>query len=360
VISPELRERRQRAAALLPDRKLDALVVFSPANIRYLTGFTGSKGLLLLLPDRAALFTDPRYGLQAREQTDCPVHVARGSLLVALARRARTRRVCRLGVEQAYLSYDEYLALDESLPAAVTMAPVAGMIESLRMIKSPAEIQAIRRSVETASEAFRQVLPLIRPGVSELDLAAEVEYRMRQLGAEKPAFETIVAFGRRSALVHASPTAGKLAAGDPVLIDMGAMRDGYASDMTRVVFTRRPTKAFQRLYRDVLEAQLAAIDRVREGVTASSVDEAARRVLRACGLGRWFVHSTGHGLGLEVHEIPRLGKMDRTLLQAGVAVTVEPGVYLQKLGGIRIEDTLVVTRNGCEILTPTSKELLVI
>jgi Xaa-Pro aminopeptidase len=197
----------------------------------------------------------------------------------------------------------------------------------------------------------------LRPGVKEQDFAAELEYRMRRLGAEKPAFETIVAGGVRSALPHAQPTAAPLRAGDLVVVDMGAFVEGYASDMTRMLFLGRPDAKVKRAYRAVLEAQLAAVDAVRAGVAAGSVDHAARAVLKTHGLDRAFVHATGHGLGLEIHEPPRLGAREKTRLRAGMTITIEPGVYVEGWGGIRIEDTVLVTENGCEILTQTSKAL---
>jgi len=180
---------------------------------------------------------------------------------------------------------------------------------------------------------------------------------MRRLGAEKAAFETIVAMGSRSALPHAQPTARKLANDELLLIDMGACQDGYMSDMTRVLFFGRPSRRLRTMYNAVLKAQLAAIDAVRPGITAAQVDRAARRVLETEGLGKEFVHSTGHGLGLEIHEGPRLGRRDKTKLKPGMAITIEPGAYIRDYGGIRIEDTVLVTKNGCEVLTPTSKEL---
>jgi Xaa-Pro aminopeptidase len=180
---------------------------------------------------------------------------------------------------------------------------------------------------------------------------------MRRAGAEKVAFDTIVATGVRSALPHAQPGSAKLASGDLVVVDMGAMQDGYASDMTRMLFVGQPDAKAKRMYRAVLEAQLAAIAAVRPGITAMHVDRAARRVLKTEGLDRAFTHSTGHGLGLEIHEPPRLGRKEKVRLEPGMAITIEPGVYLEGVGGVRIEDTVVVTQSGCEILTPTSKEL---
>jgi Xaa-Pro aminopeptidase len=228
------------------------------------------------------------------------------------------------------------------------------------MIKSDTEKALIRQSVETNSRAFEQAVSHVREGMPEQELAATLEYRMRRLGAEKPAFETIVAGGARSALPHAQPTADPLRRGGLVVVDMGALQEGYASDMTRMLFLGAPTPKVKRMYRAVLEAQLSAIDAVRAGVSTAQVDRAARRVLKAAGLDRAFVHSTGHGLGLEIHEPPRLAKTDKGRLRAGMAITIEPGVYLENFGGIRIEDTVFVTPTGCEIVTPTSKELRVI
>jgi Xaa-Pro aminopeptidase len=265
--------------------------------------------------------------------------------------------VRRIGYEPARMTCEFYEGLKAKLPLRASLEPVRGWIEEMRMVKSAAELALIRRSVETNSRAFEHVVSRLKSGVSERDLAAELEYRMRRLGAEKPSFETIVAGGERSALPHAQPTAARLASGDLVVVDMGAFQEGYASDMTRMLFVGTPPVKAKRMYRAVLEAQLAAIDAVRAGVSTAAVDAAARRVLKGYGLDRAFTHSTGHGLGLEIHEPPRLGRRDKMRLQTGMAVTIEPGVYVEGYGGIRIEDTVVVTKTGCEILTPTAKTL---
>jgi len=236
---------------------------------------------------------------------------------------------------------------------------VTGLIEALRTIKSPEEVDAIRVSVNLNSKAYERALKLVKPGVKELDLAAEIEYQMKRLGAEGPAFETIVAAGPRSALPHARPTTQAVAANQLLLIDMGACLNGYMSDMTRVVHVGAPGRAARRLYGAVREAQQAGLDHVRAGVKASRVDEAARKALGRYKLEDAFQHSTGHGLGLEIHESPRIGRKVTAPLEAGMVITVEPGAYLEGFGGVRIEDTVLVTENGCEVLTPTPKELLV-
>lgn len=353
----EYSRRRAAAAALLEERRLEALLVSSAANVRYLTGFTGSNGLAVLSKGGAVLFTDPRYQLQAAQETACRVRTPRGSLYEAVAKWLKQKRFRNLGFDPARLTHRDFLAL-RAAPAR--LAPTSGLVEELRMVKSPAEIALIRASVDLASRAFEQTLRLVRPGITELDLAAELDHRMRQLGAERPAFDTLVASGRRTALVHASPTSKKLSRNGLLLIDTGALRAGYCSDMTRTLYLGRPAAVVRKRYAAVLEAQLAAIAAVREGVTAASVDRAARRVLEAHGLEAAFVHACGHGLGLEIHEAPRLGKGQQTRLKAGMAITIEPGVYLQEFGGIRIEDTVLVTAGGCDVLTPASKQFLTV
>jgi Xaa-Pro aminopeptidase len=356
----ELPTRRRQLASQLRDRKLDALIISSPPDIRYLSGFTGSNGLLLVTPDAAHLFTDPRYRIQAAQETDCKVTVTKSPLFAALMKAARGLKVFRIGFEYTRLTCHAFELLRSNLYLGASLEPAPNLVESLRTIKSAAEISLIRRSVLTNSEAFRRALRKLEPGMRECDLAAELDYQMRRLGAEKPAFETVVACGARSALPHARPGASRLARNQLVLIDVGASQDGYASDMTRMAFFGRPAQKVRHLYQAVLEAQLAAICAVRPGARAETVDRAARRILRARKLGRAFVHSTGHGLGLEIHEPPRLGRREKTPLEAGMVITIEPGAYLEGFGGVRIEDTVLVTSTGCEVLTPTSKELLVL
>jgi len=354
----EFDSRRRRLGAEIASRKLDALVVSFAPNVRYLSGFTGSNGLLLLFPNEAILFTDPRYKMQSAQEVDCPVRICSGPILPVVLSIIQRKKVRKVGVEKSRISYESYEILRSKLPLRSSLEPVAGLIETYRMVKSEQELSLIRRSVITNSEAFRKTVARIRTGMRESDLAAELDHQMRRLGAEKPAFETIVAAGARSALPHARPSSTILEGNELLLIDMGATQGGYASDMTRMLFLGRPDRKVKGLYRAVLNAQLAAIDSVRPGVTAAHVDGAARRVLRSEKLDRAFVHSTGHGLGLEIHERPRIGKQEKSRLQTGMAITIEPGTYLEGYGGVRIEDTVLVTERGCEVLTPTSKDLL--
>ena len=345
-------------AARLPGLKADCLLVSSPANVRYLTGFAGSNGIVLLTPSEMHFFTDPRYALTARQDIDAKIHIVKGPMIPGVAAIIKRKRLKKIGFESAWTQYDAYQRLKENLPLGATPVPVGRIIEERRMLKSPSESDTLRRSVNLNSEAYARVLKRIRPGVRELDVAAEIEFQMKMLGAQVPAFDTIVAAGPHSALPHAHPSDHRIGENELLLIDMGASLDGYCSDMTRVVHLGKPPKRIRDMYNAVLEAQLAGIAAVRAGVTAGKVDAVARNVLKKHKLDKAFVHSTGHGLGLEIHESPRLGKNDKTLLAAGMAITVEPGVYIEGLAGIRIEDTVLVTQNGCEVLTPSSKEFI--
>ena len=354
----EFEQRRKAAAGGLGARKVQALLVSSLASVRYLTGYSGSNGLVLLGESEAHFFTDPRYGLEATQNIQCKVHVAKKPLLDEAAGVIKRKKLKKIGFEPAWMRVDEYRRLEEHLPSGVSLVAAGGLIEELRKVKSMEEIERIRRSVLLNSEAYARTMRGVHPGVREREIAAELGFQMRRLGAEKTAFDTIVAAGARTALPHAQPTGHRLAVNELLLIDMGACLDGYMSDMTRVCFAGAPPKRVTQLYRAVAEAQLAAIDAVRSGATTVKVDGAARSVLKGHGLEAAFVHSTGHGLGLEIHEGPRVAKKDKSKLKAGMVITIEPGAYIEGFGGVRIEDTVLVTANGCEVLTPTSKEFV--
>jgi Xaa-Pro aminopeptidase len=363
-MTPE-QTRRARAAELVAELKLDALLVTSLHNIRYLTGFTGSSANLLLYRDgRAVLFTDPRYTVQSKQQVNCAVRIAKGPLTkavtaeVARARISTRASASKIGFEPEHINIARMNGLKKALPAKANLiAAPESLLAKLRMVKDEGEIALIRAAVNINSRALEAALKRFKPGMTETALAAEIDYQSRKLGADGPAFDTIVAAGARAALPHAHPGAAKIGPG-MLLIDMGAFKDGYASDMTRMVHVGIADATYKLAYQAVLEAQLAAIAAIRPGATAAAVDRAARRTLKQFGLEREFIHSTGHGLGLEIHEGPRLGKSDKSKLEPGMAITVEPGVYIEGWGGIRIEDTVLVTKTGCEILTPTPKTLV--
>ena len=340
----------------------DAILVTHLPNIAYLCGFSGSSGALLVTEDAAILFTDGRYAIQAPEEVSgsgVRVRIAKGGLLSAAGAVLRSRRAKRRALfSPSRVSVAQFEQLKTAAGSHVAWRADGNVIEEMRAVKDAHEIAEIRRAAMLIGDVFDELVKLIHPGISENDLAAEAEYRMRRKGAAGPSFESIVAAGPRSALPHARPTGRKLAKNELVVVDLGAILRRYCSDMTRTVFVGRAPRKVRGWYRAVLEAQLAAIDALGPGVKAGDVDAAARRTLRRHGLARAFTHSTGHGLGLEVHELPRLAHGDSARLVSGNVVTVEPGVYIEGAGGIRIEDDVVVSERGPEILTRATKEFL--
>ena len=338
-------------------RHVDCILVSRPVNVRYLTGFAGSAGMALLGPREKILWVDPRYRLQAQEQAQgVEVIEEKKSILKGVASWLRRTRVRESAYEASHLTCAQFEQVRKTAGPGVRLKPAGDVVEQLRVVKDPEEIMAIRHAGKVTAAVFAEMRPLIRPGVTEQDLAAEIEYRMRKKGAEGAAFETIVASGSRSAHPHARPSSKVLQESELVIFDLGAILAGYAADMTRTVFLGEPTRRVRSLYSAVLQAQEGAVRAVQDSIPARHVDSAARRVLANRGLARYFTHSTGHGVGLEIHEAPRLGKGEATRLRAGSVVTVEPGVYLEGFGGIRIEDTVLVGPCGAEILTPASKE----
>jgi Xaa-Pro aminopeptidase len=346
----------------------DALLVTHLPNIRYLCGFTGSAAILLVEHSRATLFTDSRYTLQARQEVhDATTIIAPHGLLRALGDGLKARRgTIRLAFSPAQLTVAQKDALQLAAGARLRWLSVLDLIERLRAVKDAAELALMRQSARLISDVWTSAVRSVKPGVSELAVAADIERAMKLQGASGPSFETIVASGPRSAWPHARPTSKLLRKNELVVLDQGAILRDYCSDMTRTVFLGRSSvrtrtgvhNKVRGLYDAVLEAQEAAIAAIRPGVSAASVDAAARKVFKRLGLDRYFTHSTGHGLGLEIHEMPRLGRGEKTLLEHGMVVTVEPGVYIEGLGGIRIEDEVLVTSRGAEVLTSASREFL--
>jgi Xaa-Pro aminopeptidase len=336
----------------------EAYLVSHLPDIFYLCGFTGSAGILLVESSRSTLFTDSRYTLQAREEVrGSGVCIAKHGLIRAVSSALRNlRRRTRVAYSPSYVTVAQKSALQNGAESRVHWIDGGNAIETLRAVKDAAELATMRDAARLISDAFRGVLRAIKPGISELELAAEIEYAMKRRGASGPSFETIVASGPRSAWAHARPSSKLLRKNELVVLDQGAILRGYCSDMTRTVFLGRSPAKVRRLYDAVLEAQEAAKAAIRPGVAAWKVDAAARSVLRHRGLARHFTHSTGHGLGIEVHEMPRLGRGDDTVLEEGMVVTVEPGVYVEGLGGIRIEDDVVVAAGGGVDLTNAPRE----
>lgn len=353
------RKRIELVRRLLAEAGVEVLVVTHLANIFYLCGFSGSAGALVIQPGCATLLTDGRYTTQAREETRAArVRIARGALLPAVGEHLRSLRRRRVAFEPARLSVAQHRELRRAAGAKIRWVRLANGIEGLRAVKDAREIAQMRQAARLGCAVFEEVLPLLRPGVREIEVAAEIEYRMRQRGASGAAFPTIVASGARAALPHAQPTEKKLRKNELVVLDLGAILGHYCCDLTRTVYLGRAPTRIRRWHEAVREAQAAAQEALRAGVAAGDVDAAARRILRRFRLARYFSHSTGHGLGLEVHEEPRLAKGQRRLIQAGNVVTLEPGVYVETVGGIRVEDDVAVFADRTETLTSAPRGFL--
>ncbi len=356
---PTITSRLKRLRQVLDTAGAGTLLETHPPNIYYLSGFTGDSGALLVDPTSATLFTDGRFTIQAKEETrGIRVHIHKGPLLEAVGGHLRARKRQRVAVSHSRLTLAGWKALRKAAGGNLKWLEIDGLLENLRAVKDAAEIDRIRDAARLGSEVMEETIRLIRPGVTELDIAAEIGYRMRRKGASGESFEAIVASGPRSALPHASPTARRIGKNELVVLDLGAILRRYCSDLTRTVHVGKASTRVRQWYQAVLDAQVAARDSLKPGVTCGAVDAAARKVLQRNGLGRYFVHSTGHGIGLEIHEDPRIARNQKTLLETGNVVTLEPGVYVEGVGGIRIEDDALVTPRGAEILTTTTREFL--
>jgi Xaa-Pro aminopeptidase len=349
----------------LATTRFDALLISHLPNIRYLCGFTGSAGLLLVEESGSVFFTDVRYDTQAHEEVNsAKVVIARKAILPALgdflAARRKRARGWAIGIESEHFTIAEKKRLAKVKPASVTLKDAQSIVERARMVKDADELDLIRSAVGLGAKLFDRALQVLRPGVKEVEVAAEMELVARRGGAEEMSFPTIIASGPRSALPHGRATGHPISLGGFVVCDFGVILSGYCSDQTRTVWVGTVPDDARRAYEAVKEAQQAAIDAVQPGIAVGEVGAAARKVLRKAGLGRYFTHSTGHGVGLEIHEIPRVADGQREILQAGMVITIEPGVYFPGKWGVRIEDMVAVTASGCEVLTPTNKDLTVV
>ncbi len=354
------RDTRQVALRAAMQRSgVDALWVSRPENIRYLSGFaSGEDAKLLALPDAATLYTDARYTVQAEEQSRSPAHIARPP--ATLEHAASTVAGLRVGFEADHLTVSGLESLRQHWQTGerpATLVSTQGLVEGLRLIKTPDEVAEIRAAQRIADAAFAAVRPSIVPGVREDHIAAQLEAFMRGLGATS-AFDITVASGPRGAMPHGTASERVIGDDELVTVDFGATVNGYHSDMTRTVATGNPSEELRRLYRAVLEAEAAAVKAIRPGAKCSDLDRLARDVLTQHGLGEYFAHSLGHGVGLAVHEGPGLRAASSEVLEAGMVVTAEPGVYLPGVGGVRIEDLVLVTQDGYEVLSRSPKETL--
>ncbi len=351
--------RRNKIRRMLRKHRVDGLLVTNFTNVSYLTGFTGDDSYLLLTGNNDLVLSDERYTTQLEEE--CPelelnIRGPGKKMLSAVSRLLTSVKAKRLAIEAGSMTVAMYLALQKSSDGC-ELVPASGWVEELRVVKDRDEIAKTRVACEQARRAFEVVRASLTPEMTELQVAADLEYQARRFGGKCLSFPPIVAVGARAALPHASPTEQRLENADFTLIDWGVNEGQYVSDLTRVLVTGKISPKLRKVYGVVLNAQLAAIQSIRPGVACEAVDQVARSIIAKAGYGKRFGHGLGHGTGLEVHEAPRLCQGQSTLLAPGMIVTVEPGIYLPGWGGVRIEDDVLVTRTGHEVLTSVPKEL---
>jgi len=354
-----LEQRRNKLRRIIRENRLDGLLVTNFTNVTYLTGFTGDDSYLVVGRNEDLLFSDPRYHTQLEQECPgLPIEI-RGpgkKMLSSVANGLEQMKVRKLAIEASSITVGSRDALAKSMPI-LDMFPTDGWVERLRMVKDREEIARTRKACKLAERAFGAMRALLTPEMTELQAAAELEYQARRFGACGLSFPPIVAVGPRAALPHARPTSRRIGESDFMLIDWGAHEGLYVSDLTRILVTGRISPKLRKIHEVVLKAQLAAIQAISPGVTCEQVDTVARDIIAKAGYGKQFGHGLGHGTGLDIHEEPRLSQGQSTVLKAGMIVTVEPGIYLPGWGGVRIEDDILVTRNGHEVLTSVPKQL---
>ncbi len=351
-----MNQRVQRLIKALQQQGLPGILISSPENRRYLSGFTGSAGVLVITPEVARLATDFRYYEQVREQApDFALVEVPQRMEQVLARQVAELGLRRIAFESAAVTYETYESWRKAMPA-VELVPTTGLVEALRAVKDEAELAAITEAVRIADEAMEHIIDAMRPGMSERQVAWELEVYMRTHGAEALAFTTIVAAGPRSAMSHAVVTDRPIQCGEPIVIDMGARVDGYCSDITRSFCLGEADERYLQIWHTVLQAQQAAESQIRAGMTGIQADAIARDWIYGAGYEGQFGHGLGHGVGLAIHEEPRASSTYPGALPAGMVLTVEPGIYIPGWGGVRIEDMVVVGEDSCRILTGARKE----
>lgn len=337
---------------------IDALIVSKPTNRRYLSGFTGSSGILLLTASGAkVLITDFRYIEQAQAQSPTfQIFPQSLEITQTIKEFIDAYDLKKIGVEKDYVTVGTFKEYCDKIPD-INFIPIINPCEGLRQVKSAQELELIKKAIDIADKTFLHIKSIIELGMTEKEIAMEIDFSMRRLGSERNAFETIVASGIRSSLPHGTPSDKAICSGDFVTMDFGAVFGGYCSDITRTLIMERLDPPQEKLYNLVKQAQETAIKSIQPGMIAADVDKVARDIIARAGYGDAFGHGLGHGVGLDIHEEPRFSPRDKTILEPGMVITVEPGIYLQGWGGLRIEDMIVVTAKGCEVLTKSPKNI---
>ena len=355
-----MNKRIQNLRNKIKSNKLDAFLITDLTNVRYITGFSGSNGLAVVTKQNVYLYTDFRYGEQVRKEVSgCKVFIAKSSLYEELFLTKTLSKIKTIGFEGLDVPFTTALKI-KKLFSPVKFLPFDNFIEDIAVQKDESEIKATRKAVEISDKVFLEMLSFIQPGMTELDIAAELSYRMKKHGAESDSFDTIVASGINSSMPHAKVTSRKIKNNEPLLMDFGASLMGYRSDMTRTVFFGKPSGEFLKIYEIVLEAQKLAIENVKASLSCADLDGLARDYITAKGYGKLFGHGLGHGVGLKIHLKPKLSYLSQDVLSENMIITIEPGIYLPGKFGVRIEDNLVVKKNGFENLTKSPKELIIL
>ena len=346
---------------LLRQEDLDGLIVSSLHNVRYLSSFSGSNALCVVKQNDANFLTDGRYAEQSVDEVSRSFKrtITALGLYEGLAKQKLLHGCKRIGFESHYVSYAQYRTIKKLCPS-VSFVPTTDIVERLAVLKDAGEIAAIQKAVNISDKVFGEVLSMIKPGMEERTVAAEISYLHKRYGAEGDSFETIVASGLRGSLPHARASSKRIRNGEMVTLDFGCVVDGYNSDITRTIAVGRASRRARAIYKVVLDAQSGAIDAARGGMSARELDAVARTQITKAGYGKYFIHSLGHGLGLHVHERPRVSSLSKEHLQAGSVITIEPGVYIPDFGGVRIEDDILLTETGCRVLNSAPKELLIV
>lgn len=352
-------EKLERLRADFAALGIDGILITSPYNRRYISNFTGTAGVCLISAEKALFITDFRYIEQASKQCQgFEIIKFASSIPNEVAEQAKKLGINKLGFEEDYVTFSSFKSFEKE--AEAELIPVSGVIEKLRLIKSSAEIKILKEAADIADAAFKHILDFLRPGVTELEVSNELEFFMRKAGAVSSSFDTIVASGSRSALPHGVASDKIIETGDMVTLDYGAYYKGYVSDITRTVAVGEPDEKLKQIYNIVLEAQLKGMEGIKPGMTGKEADALTRNYIAEHGYGEYFGHSTGHGIGLEVHEGPSLSSKSDLILEPGMVVTCEPGIYIPGLGGVRIEDDTLITKDGNEALTHSAKELIIL
>ncbi|MFC1933143.1 M24 family metallopeptidase [Chloroflexota bacterium] len=358
-MSLNIANRLEKLRQSLVEKELDGIFVSQPENRNYLSSFDGSSGYLLITPQSTVLATDFRYVEQAKIQVpDYQIFQITGNTLDWFPRLVAELHLNRVGFEAEHVTFTMYLQLSDILNKAksqLKLIPVEGLVESLRVIKEPEEIEFIAKSVEITDKAFEYIEDMVHISMTEKEVAWEIEKFMRENGSQPLPFDIIVASGPNSALPHAQPSQRKINSGEPVLIDIGARFEGYSSDLSRTICLGTPDDTFKKVYDTVLGAQLTALAIIKEGMSGEEADSLARTVIEQAGYGEAFGHALGHGVGLAPHEQPRLGPNSTELLTSGMVFTIEPGIYLADWGGVRIEDLVVMEDGEIRVLSKAKK-----